>query len=348
LILETLKELSAKKTVIIPAYICPLVPLAIKRAGLNIEVCDINYEDFNFNYAELESLCRNNTDILAVIPTHLAGIPVEIDKVLNIAKERSIFVIEDCAQSLGAEYSGKKVGTFADFAFFSLARGKGLTIYEGGAATTNNDEYAKVLNAKAKLLAKGDIFSETLKLLELAGYWLFYNPFLFWFVFRLPQVFWKMQGRSFKAAAEEYSTSFGIHRVSKLRKFIGHLSFYRLEDEISAQREKAAYYINNLKEGKGIRIIQEKINSRSTYPFLVLLFDDLNKRERILRDLENAGLGASIVYASPVSGYPYLKNDVPQKNIPAALSLNQRQITLSTNSFLKSKDLSLIVETIKR
>jgi dTDP-4-amino-4,6-dideoxygalactose transaminase len=91
LILETLKELSAKKTVIIPAYICPLVPLAIKRAGLNIEVCDINYEDFNFNYAELESLCRNNTDILAVIPTHLAGIPVEIDKVLNIAKERSIF-----------------------------------------------------------------------------------------------------------------------------------------------------------------------------------------------------------------------------------------------------------------
>lgn len=346
-ILEGLRELSSRKTVVIPSYICPLVPLAIKRAGLKIEVCDISGEDFDFNYEELEALCAKNKDILAIIPTHLAGIPIDFSRVETITKKYKIFTVEDCAQSLGARYKGKKVGSLGDFSFFSLARGKGLTIYEGGAAVGNNKEHIWALERKIRKLSKSDVFSETIKILELFGYWIFYNPYLFWFIFHLPKLFWNMRGRSLKAQAEEYTIDFGTHNVSKLRKLFGHASFYRLEDEINQQRLKADYYIRELQKESGIRIIKEKEGDRAIYPFLVLLFDDLQRRLRVLSILEKAGLGAAIVYTSAITDYAYLKDIVPQKNCPAAVSLNCKQITLSTSAFLKEKDLAQIVKIIK-
>ncbi len=195
LILESLKEVSFKKTVVIPSFICPLVPLAIERAGLRAEVCDINYADFGFNLTELKKICSDNSDILAVVPAHLAGIPVDFESLERIIKPYKIFSIEDCAQSLGAVYKGKKAGSLGDFAFFSLCRGKGLTIYEGGAIAASRKEYARVIDDKLAQLVKDDGLSEGIKLLELFGYWLFYRPQLFWFVFGLPQAFWMLKKR---------------------------------------------------------------------------------------------------------------------------------------------------------
>jgi len=127
-ILEGLKEISPKKAVIIPAFVCPLVPLAIARAGLKVKVCDIQPDNFNFDYNTLEKLCAQG-DVLAIVAVHLAGLAIDVDKLKNLAEKHGIFLIEDCAQSLGAQYKGKKIGTFGDFAFYSLCRGKGLTIY---------------------------------------------------------------------------------------------------------------------------------------------------------------------------------------------------------------------------
>ncbi|MDP2923602.1 MAG: DegT/DnrJ/EryC1/StrS family aminotransferase [Candidatus Omnitrophota bacterium] len=361
LILESLKELSTKKTVIIPSYVCPLVPLAIKRAALKVEVCDIDKDSFDFDYKELDSLCACSNDILAVVSVHLAGIPINFDNVARIAKQRGIFIIEDCAQALGAEYlparpagrpagrqgKGKKVGTLGDFSFFSLCRGKGLTIYEGGVAVANNARYTKFLEDKINALEKNDVFSESFKVLELFGYWLFYNPYLFWFVFRMPQAFWSLRGRNLKAYAEEYTLDFPMHRVSRLRKILGQMSFYRLDKEVASQREKAEYYIRELSNQQGLRLIKEPDNAKATYPYLVLLFDDIKRREKVLKLLVGRGFGASIVYISPITDYDYLKDIVGHKKCPAATNISQRQITLSTNSFLKEKDLAAIIDIIK-
>lgn len=347
LILEGLKELSPKKTVIIPSYICPLLPLAIKRAGLKVGVCDINRDDFNFNLAELEDLCSKDNDILAIVPTHLAGIPLDFEAIERVVKRYGIFIIEDCAQSLGATYKGKKVGTWGDFAFFSLCRGKGLTIYEGGVLVVNKKEYFATIDHKIKQLVKKNFFSEALKIFELFGYWIFYRPFLFWFVFRLPQIFWNWQGKEYKALTEYFTLDFPIHEVSKIRKLIGCNIFNRLDEEIKQQRQKALFYIERLTGIKGIRVIQEGAGTRATYPYLTLVFDDVDKRKKALKALKNSGLGVSIIYAEAITDYDYLKNIVGEKACPAARDLAQRQITLSTSTFLEKKDLELIVHKIK-
>ncbi|MDD5595884.1 MAG: DegT/DnrJ/EryC1/StrS family aminotransferase [Candidatus Omnitrophica bacterium] len=344
-ILEGLKELSSKKTVIIPSFICPLVPLAIARAGLKVEVCDIVRDSFNFDLKQLEGQCCRE-DVLAVVPAHLAGLPLEFIPLEKIARKYGIFIIEDCAQSLGASYQGKKVGTLGDFGFFSLCRGKGLTIYEGGLLTAKEQAHAELIEGRIRELVKKDYFSEGLKILELFGYALFYRPFAFWFIFSLPQIFWKLRGNKLRAMIEDFNQDFATHEVSQLRKSIGHLSFYRLDEEIKRQREKADYYLEGLKGIKGVRAIKESGCGQGTYPFLTLLFDDPVKRNRFLDTYENCGLGVSIIYTSVVSGYSYLKEVVPQKAFPAGSFLAERHLTLSTSTFLKRKDQDRLLEII--
>jgi len=346
LILESIKELSSKKTVVIPSYICPLVPLAVKRAGFKVEVCDIYKDDFSFNHASLQQLCSKNNDIAAIIVVHLAGIPIDFDAVEGIAKKHGIFIIEDCAQALGAEYNGKKVGTLGDFAFFSLCRGKGLTIYEGGAIVTDNQEYARVIEARARKTIKSAIFSEGLKILELLGYSLIYRPQFFWFAYQLPQIFWRVSGKELKARLEDFTEDFPTHKVSFIRQKIGHAAFSRLDEEINKQRNKTNYYMNRLKDMGGIRIICEPRDSRATYPYVTLLFTDQEKRDMILEAFEGTGLGVSQIYAFPVTEYPYLKGIVPAKECPNAKYLAKRSLTLSTSTFLREEDMHRICEDI--
>ncbi len=347
LILESIKKLSFKRTVVIPSYVCPLVPLAIKRAGLKVEVCDIQRDNFNFNEGELQKLCFENGDILAVLAVHLVGIPIDIDPIVMLARQRGIFVIEDCAQSLGAEYKGRRTGTFGDFSFFSLCRGKGLTIFEGGVAVTAKEGFSAMLEGKARDLFREDPGSEGLKILELLGYALFYRPRLFWFVYRLPEAFWEALGRHLKAGGEYYTEDFDIHNVSNTRKMIGHAGFSRLDEEIAGQRERAAFFIENLKRIKGIKAISEAADSRATYPFLMLLLDDPEKKRRALNIFKRSGLGLSDLYSFSITDYDYLKDIVPRRECPNATHLAERQITISTNRFLKRRDMDAILKIIE-
>lgn len=82
----------------------------------------------------------------AIVPVHLYGHPCDMDPILAIAKKYNLFVIEDCAEALGAEYKGRKVGTIGDIGTFSFFANKVITTGEGGMVTTNNpDLYRQML-----------------------------------------------------------------------------------------------------------------------------------------------------------------------------------------------------------
>jgi len=347
IILESLKKLSSKKTVIIPAFLCPLIPLAIRRAGLKAEVCDINKDNFDFDIPQLQELCSKNKDILAIVAVHLAGIPVDFDEIKQIAQKDKIFIIEDCAQSLGAIYKGKKVGTLGEFSFFSLCRGKGLTTYEGGVIVTKQKEYSTIINSTIKKFVKNYFFSETLKVVELFGYWIFYRPSLFWFAWKLPQMFWESRGETLKALTEYFTIDFPTHKVSKFRKSVGHCSFPRLEKEINNQRLKASIYTEGLKNVQGIKIISESAESKATYPYLTLIFDDPMKRENAKEKFKNLGLGVFQIYCLAITDYAYLKGTLESKACPNARYLAQRHITLSTSTFLKDRELDSVINIIR-
>jgi dTDP-4-amino-4,6-dideoxygalactose transaminase len=323
------------------------VPLAVQRAGLKVEVCDIQTEGFDFQPQQLLHLCRENPDILAVVPAHLGGIPADLDAIGKIAADSGAFLIEDCAQSLGAEYKGRYCGAYGDFSFFSFCRGKGLTIYEGGLIAAK-EKYAGILEDKVELLARENYWEEGLKILELMGYWLFYRPSLFWIVFRLPRAFWELAGNKHRADIEYFTQNFPLYKVSQIRKDIASANFRHLGEQIEKQREKVELYLRGLEGVAGIKAVKESGQDRATYPYLTLLFADQAKKEKTRQALSRAGLGCSRVYASPITEYSYLKGIVPDRVLPQARHLAQSHLTVSTSAFLKNEDILDQLAAIKK
>lgn len=102
---------------------------------------DIDPTNFNICPKSFKKLINKRTK--AIIVVHLFGYPADMDKIMKIAKERNIFVIEDCAQAPDALYKNRFVGTIGDIGVFSFNQNKTITCGEGGIVTTNNNELAK-------------------------------------------------------------------------------------------------------------------------------------------------------------------------------------------------------------
>ncbi|WP_392564482.1 aminotransferase class I/II-fold pyridoxal phosphate-dependent enzyme [Orbus wheelerorum] len=174
--LKTLaKDNPNRKCVIIPAYTCPLVALAINHCGLKIILCDVAKNSFDFDFEKLALLL--NDQVLAVIPTHLGGRIANVAAVKKLTISYNITIIEDAAQALGAE-----VGKEGDIIIFSLATGKGLTMYEGGLLTANTPELRQKIAETIRQIPR-NIYWEIKRTIELAGYTALYNPLGLYFAY---------------------------------------------------------------------------------------------------------------------------------------------------------------------
>src|SRR5262249_17721674 len=104
---------------------------AITYAGARPVFCDIDPSTCGLDPAELKKKITPKTR--AILPVHLYGQPVDLDPILDFAKEKGLVVIEDCAQSVGAKYKGKQTGSFGRINATSFYPGKNLGAWgEGG------------------------------------------------------------------------------------------------------------------------------------------------------------------------------------------------------------------------
>jgi len=112
---------------------------AIGMVGADPVFVDINPDTFNMDVNLIEAQITDKTK--AILPVHLYGQPCEMDKIMELAEKHNLYVIEDCAQAFGAEYKGKKVGSFGHCGCFSFFPSKNLgCMGDGGLVSTNSDE----------------------------------------------------------------------------------------------------------------------------------------------------------------------------------------------------------------
>lgn len=103
---------------------------------------DIKLDNYNIDPEDIARKITPRTK--AIMPVHLFGLPCNMDPILKLAKEHNLVVIEDCAQAVGAQYKGKKAGSFGDFGCFSFFPTKNLGCCgDGGAIITNREEMAE-------------------------------------------------------------------------------------------------------------------------------------------------------------------------------------------------------------
>jgi len=135
-LLVLLKSIGIEKEdeVIMPAYICEVVPNAVLKSGGTPVFVDIDPDDYHISIPHLKTLISQKTR--AVIVNHTFGYPEDIDGIKDVIGDRNIYLIEDVAQALGAKYKGRRAGSLGDAAFLSLTKN---TFNIGGGAITTND-----------------------------------------------------------------------------------------------------------------------------------------------------------------------------------------------------------------
>ena len=143
-------ELPAGSEIIVPALTFWVIPELARRAGLRPVFVDVDPDTFTLDPAALERAITANTR--AVVPTHLYGLPCDMDPIIAIARRHNLAVIEDCAHALGATYRERPVGTFGDAALFSFQTLKPLNAFGGGMAIVQDRAIARRLRNTVEAL----------------------------------------------------------------------------------------------------------------------------------------------------------------------------------------------------
>lgn len=137
--------IGAGDEVIVPDYTYPATAAVVSIVGANIVLVDISKETMLINYDALEEAITERTK--AVIPVSLFGNSLDYNRLRAIKEKYGIYLVEDAACAIGAEFNGIKVGNQADISVFSFHPRKFITTGEGGVIATNKTEWAEWMNS---------------------------------------------------------------------------------------------------------------------------------------------------------------------------------------------------------
>lgn len=135
--------LKAGDEVIVPTFTMIATANAVRYTGASVKLVDAEPGHFNIDCDLIEAAITPNTRAIVVVHTY--GHAADMARLRAIATERNIVLVEDAAESHGAEYQGKRIGGLGDISAFSFYANKVITTGEGGMVCTNNAELAAVV-----------------------------------------------------------------------------------------------------------------------------------------------------------------------------------------------------------
>lgn len=263
--------------IITPAITWSTTVFPIINANAKPALVDVDLETYTMNINEVEKAITDKTR--AIMPVHLLGNPCDMGKIMEVAEDYDLFVIEDCCEAHGAEFNSKKVGSFGDISTFSFFFSHHISTIEGGMILTNNEEYAelaKSLRAHGWIreLKNRDKIAERHK--EIDPRFLFINL-----------------GYNFRPT--EIQGAFGIHQIRKLDKFI------------EIRRDNAKYWSNKLRiYSEYLLLPEERSDTRHVwfgYPITVKPTSPFTKKE-FVDFLEKKGIETRPVMAGNIAEQP--------------------------------------------
>lgn len=333
LILQALRGLHPDRDqVLIPAFACYSVPSAITRAGLQVQLCDIDLTTLDFDYGQLENKLANPR-LLCVLPIHLFGLPADIDRLKQLRRDPAVCIVEDAAQAMGGEWQGKKLGTWGEVGFFSLGRGKALTAVEGGVIITDDDGLARAFARHTAALPEcspGTIVKQIASALALM---LLLRPGIFWLPKAMPFL---------RLGETRYDPHFPMRRFSAFQAGLLAGMEKKLDQLRRTRREHTCFWLKNLSSS----IVEKKtaMTSKSEHqdpPDLLRFPVQMPNRQavdQLLAASEQAGLGLARTYPDAIHGIAQLANQFADQTFPNARRATQELITLPVHGFLTAND----------
>lgn len=272
---------------------------------------DVESDTFGLDPDDVERKITSKT--AGIIPIHYGGMPCKIHELKEIAQDYNLLLIEDAAESFGAKFSGKCVGTFGDSAIFSFCHNKIFTTGEGGCVITDDDttyERLKLVQSYGRVL-EGDYFlnPKNLDYVEI--------------------------GHNFRLST--ISAALGISQLKKVNAMI------------QMRRNNADYLNESFRELDKI-IIPEPPTSNyySVYQmYTIRVIEGKRTRDSLMNFLSENGINSRI-YFDPVHRYSVFKNLVQgNTSLPKTDELTSQVLTLPLYPHMSKSELDYIVNTVK-
>ncbi len=328
LILEVLKELYPDRdTVILPAFTCYSVPAAVKRAELQIRLCDLAPSSLRVDKEKLRkiiSVDQKEQRILCVVPTHLFGCPENITDIRAIIGP-DIPIVEDAAQAMGGIVNTHKLGTLGDIGFFSLGRGKALSTMAGGIIVTDRDDLAVRIRSLSGSLSGSNMQNILKSALKTVLTAIFQNPSMFWLPKAVPLL---------KLGETFYEPDFTLRQMSTFHVQLARNWQARLRQHQRARKRNIVYWQDNLPDNFK-RLCCETDTGMIRLP---ILGKNREQRDYILKQSEKQGLGLMPAYPTSINKIEEIAGEFADQDCPQAEGICNRLFTLPVHEYISAKD----------
>ncbi len=308
-------KLKAGDEVIVPAQTHNATAHAVEFCGAKPVFVDAEIKTGNIDIDQIEPLITERTKAISIV--HFLGMPVNMDRINEIAKKYGLFVVEDDALAIGTYYKGVHAGLLGDVGCFSFYPIKHMTTAEGGMLITRNEEIATGITRQRAFGV-----DRTQGERKIPG---IYDVTMLGYNYRM----------------NEIQAALGIEQVKRMNEFLKQrkLNYERLYD--------------GLKEIDEISLFQPSHGDyQSSYYCLSILLNEslVEKRFEIVDYLKGHGVGTSVYYPHPVPHLTYYKEKYGygEETYPVAAMISNGSIALPVGPHLNIEDMDYIIASISK
>ncbi|WP_088548177.1 UDP-4-amino-4,6-dideoxy-N-acetyl-beta-L-altrosamine transaminase [Paenibacillus aquistagni] len=277
---------------------------------------DIDEATYNINPDKIKEKISPKTK--AIIPVDFSGQPVEIEKIMKIAAQHGLVVIEDAAHSLGASYKGKPIGSWADMTMFSFHPVKHITTGEGGIIVTNNEIYYKRL----LLFRNHGMTKDPEDLMYNEGPW-----------------YYEMHDLGYN------------YRMTDMQAALGSSQLHKLDSFVEARRKIACIYNEAFAEIEGLVIPYQADDSASSWHLYVIQWKPeyfTVDRKVLFEAMRDEGIGVHVHYI-PVYKQPYYQSlGYDMDKCPVAERYYATAMTLPLYPKMTDQDVYDVISAVKK
>ena len=339
---------AAPDEVIFPALTYFAIPSIALVRGIRPVFADVGLNSHVLDPAAFEAAITPRTR--AVVPTHLYGTPCDMDAIRAIAAKHNVKVIEDCAQSTGARYRGRRVGSLGDAAYYTFGLTKNITTLSGAMITTDDP----VVADRVRRTVEGTQFAEMGRNYKEAAVgtammfathpWIY--PWTLHPVIRagnrlgkdpIHEPFGEPEVRY-----EKLPGSFAKSRPRAIQALVGACQLDRIEALNGARVRNGRWLDSHLAHTGGIGLPAYPDGSEPIYMSFVIHHP---QRDRLMSLLRRRGVDTTTGYMNDCSDHPLFPEFRDPK--PNAARIKAEQLHLPVHPRMEERDLQHLAEAVR-
>lgn len=321
---------------------------AVQLAGLKPVFIDIEKETLNIDPDEVKKKVTGKSKVL--LATHLFGITPNMDKIVKIAKEYNLILIEDFSQSFGCKYGDRFLGTFGRAGFCTLSWIKTISTFYGGMIITEDKDFLnqiKVLSNQQPFPKRGLFIGIILKSLIFSiATQNYIFSFITYYILKLfkrlnPQIVMKVIGGNDQPSLRSGLPQEWFYRFNKLQAWVGLeiLKTVKVEDE--KRRRNVRVILDNLLPVSKVHLPQETKDRHNIYWRLPLVSENITDFQKYLFKKNIDSCATSLYVCSNIKVFDKFKRDTPK-----ATFFRENMTYIPVHPTLESKDMIYIAEMI--